>query len=627
MDESFDTLKRRLLAVIAYLTFVFFMGTFGYVYLEGYTLLEGAYMTAITMSTVGYGEVQPLSHTGWIFSIVLIIMGFAGVAFAGQVLVVGAFEGVWSGKMEARRLKRKLDALNDHFIVCGYGRVGTGAVQNLVEANAPFIVLDTDPEHNEIMKEKGYLFLKGDATNEEVLLQAGIKRAKGLLALLNSDPDNLFLVLTARELNPTLYIVSRANELSSEKKILRAGADKVVTPFISAGQKMATTVLGGAGVVSVMPTTEPIYNPPKWVLVEEDSEFAGKTTGEVTENWQQNILGLRRKHKDTILPPPDTKIRVGDRLFMVESIAKSSDEDTATEKRVVIIDDNPTILGLYARLFKRRGFVPITADNGRDGLETILREKPLAAVIDFMLPVLSGIEICQQVRADPANKGIRLVLFTADEQKETRRRAMEAGADDVVVKSADASKIIDRVITMLEAYEATKVEPTSPTPAAEKPPVRAPEPEPESADSLLAAPKMTPEPEPAPSTGENGNEPATGIPPEFEGVIELDEMMEMIGGDEELMIELFRSYAEERDSMMADIEAAVSDGDSEAVRQSAHKLKGTLIYLAAKNAADLAYRLEVAGREGEMSETPALFEALSAEIAQVDALVATLLAG
>ncbi len=625
MDESFDTLKRRLLAVIAYLTFVFFMGTFGYVYLEGYTILEGAYMTAITMSTVGYGEVQPLSHIGWIFSIVLIIMGFAGVAFFGQVLVVGAFEGVWSGKMEARRLKRKLDALNDHFIVCGYGRVGTGAVQNLVEANAPFIVLDTDPEHNEIMKEKGYLFLKGDATNEEVLLQAGIKRAKGLLALLNSDPDNLFLVLTARELNPTLYIVSRANELSSEKKILRAGADKVVTPFISAGQQMATAVLGGAGVVSVMPTTEPIYNPPKWVLVEEDSEFVGKTTGEVTENWQQNILGLRRKHKDAILPAPDTKIRVGDRLFMVESIAKSADEDTADEKRVAIIEDNPTILGLYARLFKRHGFVPITADNGRDGLETILREKPIAAVIDFMLPVLSGIEICQQVRTDPANKDIRLILFTADEQKETRRRAMEAGADDVVVKSADASKIIDRVITMLEAYEATKTEPTSPTPPA---PVSAPEP----TASLLAAPAMTPEPEPAPpepapSAAANGNETAaTGIPPEFEGVIELDEMMEMIGGDEELMIELFRSYAEERDSMMADIAAAVSERDGEAVRQSAHKLKGTLIYLAAKNAADLAYRLEVAGREGNMSEAPSLFEALSAEIAQVDALVATLLA-
>jgi|GEM_PF-12165 len=635
MIENFDNLKRRLIWVIAYLTFAFLFGTIGYMVLEGYTFLEGAYMTAITMSTVGYGEVKPLTHTGWIFSIVLILMGFVGVAFTGQVLVVGAFEGIWSGRMEAKRLQKQLAQLKEHFIVCGFGRVGTGAVQSLLEANAPFVIIDNTPQMQEQMREKGYPWINGDATSEEVLLQAGIKRAKGLLALLNSDPDNLFLVLTARELNPTLYIVSRANELSSEKKILRAGADEVITPFISAGQNIAHAVMVGSGADVELPTADPFFATPKWVPVEEGSEFVGRTTGDITAEWQHNVLGLRRKGKDTILPAPDTEVRTGDMLFMVQSAAKSEETDKEAEKRLVIVDDNPTILGLYARLFKRRGFLPVTAVNGREGLETIEREKPTAAVIDFMLPILSGIELCQQLRANPENDDIRLILFTADEQEETRRRALEAGADAVVVKSPDASRIIDTVVKMLEAYERQPKRTTSAaSSAAQKPETPPAEPQPPASPPpplVSSPPVMTPPSAPTPkpasvpdetaATVQPAAETSIKIPVDLQGVIDEDEMMDMIGDDRELMVELFRSYVEEAPGMMADIEAAFAAGDGEALRQAAHKIKGTLIYIAAKRAADLAFQMENLGREGNVDAARPIFDEFREECSLVDAYV------
>ncbi len=607
MKDNYNTLKRRLVWVVAYLLFAFFFGTFGYMLLEGYSFIEGAYMTAITMSTVGYGEVRPLSHAGWIFSMVLILMGFLGVAFTGQVLVVGAFEGIWSGRMEAKKLQKQLSQLKDHFIVCGFGRVGIGAVQSLVEANAPFVIIDNDPATKETVQEKDYPWVKGDATSEDVLLQAGIKRAKGLLALLNSDPDNLFLVLTARELNPTLYIVSRANEFSSEKKILRAGADQVITPFISAGKNIANAVLAGSGADVELPSADPFFDAPKWITVGENSEFTGKTTGEITAEWEHNVLGLRRKGKDTILPEPDTVVRTGDMLFMVEGKAAGKTDAQMNDKRLVIVDDNPTILGLYARLFRRRGFHPITATNGREGLETIVREKPTAAVIDFMLPVLSGIELCQKLRSDPANDNIRLILFTADEQAETRRRALAAGADEVVVKSADASKIIDTVVKILEEYEA------QPAPKPEPPPISPPpvvEPEPA---HIAPPPTVAPPPEPAAA--------AVKIPADLEGVIDETEMIDMIGDDPELKVELFRSYAEEAPEMLADIEAALTAEDSEALRQAAHKIKGTLIYIAAKRAADLALQMEMLGREGNVAAARPIFDEFREACARVDAYV------
>ncbi len=611
MNDNYNTLKRRLIWVVAYLLFAFFFGTFGYMLLEGYTFLEGAYMTAITMSTVGYGEVKPLSHTGWMFSIVLILMGFLGVALTGQVLVVGAFEGIWSGRMEAKKLQKQLSQLKDHFIVCGFGRVGTGAVQSLVEANASFVVIDNNPENKEIMREKGYLWLNGDATSEDVLLQAGIKRAKGLLALLDSDPDNLFLVLTARELNPTLYIVSRANELSSEKKILRAGADQVITPFISAGKNIANAVLVGSGADVELPTADPFFDVPKWVPVDANSHFVGKTTGEITAEWERNVLGLRRKGKDTILPDPDTVVRVGDMLFMVEGKSENETDTETNDKRLVIVDDNPTILGLYARLFRRRGFLPITATNGREGLETIEREKPTAAVIDFMLPILSGIELCQKLRSDPANDNIRLILFTADEQAETRRRALEAGADEVVVKSADASKIIDTVVNILEEYERHPKSETKSTPATvSPPPVIEPEP-----------PRIETPPTVAPAPSEPASPAQVKIPSDLEDVIDEAEMMDMIGDDPELKVELFRSYAEEAPGMLSDIEAALTAEDGEALRQAAHKIKGTLIYIAAKRAADLALQMETLGREGNVAAARPIFDDFRAECARVDAYV------
>lgn len=331
-------------------------------------------MSVITLTTVGFGEVKPLSGAGRGFTTFYILLGFGSLALAGRAIAESLIENVFSGQSEIKKMKKKISLLKAHFIICGFGRVGAASAEHFIKDGADFIVIENDHEQCHAIREKDYIFLEGDATSEAILLEAGIKSAKGLIALLNSDPKNLFIVLSARELNPTLQIISRVEDASSEKKILRAGADRVISPFAAAGRQIA-----------------------------------------------------------------------GDILAATEKTAHRSET-----KKVVIVDDNPVILRLYTRLFQKAGFHPITAINGREGVDTIISEKPAAAVIDYMLPELSGIEVCRHIRTTQGCRGIKLIIFTADDQAKTKRRAIDAGADAVIIKSPEASEVIEAVVRIIK---------------------------------------------------------------------------------------------------------------------------------------------------------------------------------
>ncbi len=271
---------------------------------------------------------------------------------------------------------------------------------------------------------------------------------------MNNDPDNLFLVLTARELNPTLKIISRAEDISSESKIIRAGADKVITPYVSTGKQIADTVLGGTGISYGL--TEPTATSeitPQWITIKSGSGMLEKTIAEVSNEMNREVYGLRRIGRDFIFPDHDIKLKVDDMLFVVDDKIIEENklgEKTKKLKKLVIVDDNPIILHLYARLLYKNGFLPVTAVNGKEGLDLIRQEKPVAAVIDFMLPILSGIEICSQIRKEEEYKNIKLILFTGDEEEETRKKALEAGADEVIIKSPNAHEIIETVVNILK---------------------------------------------------------------------------------------------------------------------------------------------------------------------------------
>lgn len=416
------------------------LGALGYMSIEGYTLIDAMYMALITLTSIGYGEIKPLSETGRLFNMGYIITGFISLAIAGRILVGSIIETVWSGGKEIKKMNRKISQLSSHFILCGFGRVGAAAAEHFKANGVDFVVVDNSEENYRALSAQGLLCVHGDATQEEVLLAAGIKTATGLISLLNKDPDNLFIVLSARELNPTLHIISRAEESSSEHKILRAGADNVISPFASAGIRIAEALLVATGRQAAR---EPLVS--QWIEVQEGSSMVGITVDEVSRQMGARVFGLRRQDQDRIFPPPESTIRQGDRLLVLQDYGEPQTVAPITPHKVVIVEDNPVILKLYTRLLQKAGFIPIPATNGQEGLNLILLEKPAVAIIDYVLPLLSGIEICRKIRSHPEYAEIRLLLFTADERPEIQRQALQAGADLVIRKGAEASELIDAV--------------------------------------------------------------------------------------------------------------------------------------------------------------------------------------
>lgn len=442
---------KKSMVAVAMLLAIIMGGTIGYMLLEDYSFFQGLYMSAITISTVGYGEVVPLSPRGQLFSIILICCSIVGLAFATRALGESLLENTWSGRSEKRKMQRKIHSLKGHHIICGYGRVGHAAVKQLATAKAAFVVIDQVRTLEADPSEIDFPFIKGDATREQTLLDAGIKTAKGLLALLGSDPENVFLVLTARELNPTLRIIARANDPSVENKLHRAGADRVISPFTTAGTQVANELLLATGHQDDTCTDSHSLAVPQWISLNNDDPVVGTRVALAADKLGCAILGLRRGRKDRLMPAEDEKLKAGDSMLVLASPtdADDSQNDSPINKDVVIIDDNPVITKLYTRLFQKAGFIPHTAADGGTGLELIKKMHPMVAVIDFMMPVLSGIEICSKIREDQHLDGTRLILFTADDNIATRTRAMDAGADAVVVKSPDAQEVIKTVLDII----------------------------------------------------------------------------------------------------------------------------------------------------------------------------------
>ena len=388
------------------------------------------------------------------FTSILILFGFASLAFVGRTFAENFFSKLISSNPEKKKMLKEISLLNSHYIICGFGRVGEAVAEKLQACGARFVSIEADPDSCQKLKENNYLYIEGDAINDAVLESAGIKNAIGVLAILPSVPDNLFITLTARELNLTLNIIARADNAASEKRLLQGGADSVISPYTSAGHQIAANMLAVAG--NLAPEQQSIHimkAVPEWIDVLEGSRMLGQTIGEISNEMKQKVFGLRRLDRDYLDPDYSWKIEAQDKLLVIEDRAENVTEQAVQKPKpqtVVIVDDNPVILKLFTRLLHRAGFIPLIAKNGSEAVKLIIEEKPDAAVIDFMLPVLSGIEICKKVRAERTCDHVKLILFTGDEQAETRERALKAGANAVVVKSPQASELIETVIYLLQ---------------------------------------------------------------------------------------------------------------------------------------------------------------------------------
>ena len=296
-------------------------GTLGYMAIEGWSLLDAFYMTVISLTSVGFGEVHPLSPAGKLFTVLVIVGGVAVLAVAlgygSRIVLEGQLERI----MGRRRMEKEIARLRDHYIICGYGRMGRVISREFLKKPMPFVVVERDPEiFNKI--DPGMLAICGNAEEDAVLQSAGIARARGLVSVVSSDADNVYITLTAAGMRPDLYIVVRAGDEGAETKLLRAGASKVVCPYVIGGAGIANAILRPAVVdfIDLVTRREHLELQMEEVLIARSSPLAGRSILEA---------GLRQKYGAIVVavkkgndhmqfnPSPEHQMNAGDRLIIL----------------------------------------------------------------------------------------------------------------------------------------------------------------------------------------------------------------------------------------------------------------------------------------------------------------------
>jgi voltage-gated potassium channel len=311
---------RRLIWSIGALVAIVFIGTIGYEVIEGWSLLDSIYMTITTITTVGFREVHPLSDAGRIFTIFVIIGGVGGALYVLTNIMAYLLEGQFGITMGRRRMKNRIAKLKDHFILCGYGRVGQEIAQAFSEEGVPFVIIANDQQHIAKAEKEGYLCLFGDATSDEVLKEAGIERAHGLVAAVGTDTDNTFITLSARELRPDLFIEARSSSPEAEGKLRRAGADRIISPHAIGGRRMAMLALRPA-VVDFIDTVT--YGRGREMELENvdvgsGSQLVGRTMEQARSKVGITVLAMRKKGGKLLPNPPGEEIiEEGDRLIVI----------------------------------------------------------------------------------------------------------------------------------------------------------------------------------------------------------------------------------------------------------------------------------------------------------------------
>ena len=315
---------------ISLLILVILGGTAGFILLEGWPFLDALFMTVITLSTVGFREVHQLSSGGRIFTILLIISGLGVFIFSLTAISTCILEGHFSGLVRRRRMERKIQGMNNHFIICGKGETGEHIIKEFQRAHVPFVIIEKDKEEIEKLDASPeMMFVEGDATEDEVLFKAGIKRAQGLVTALPLDTDNLFVVISARHINPRLRIVARATDETALYKMKTAGADNVISPNTIGGLRMASIMLRptvvafldvmskGAGDVSLRLEES---------IIPAGSHLDNKTLIEakIPQKTGLMIIAIKKKGETSFLynPTSAATLSVGDTLIVLGNLGQ-----------------------------------------------------------------------------------------------------------------------------------------------------------------------------------------------------------------------------------------------------------------------------------------------------------------
>lgn len=332
--QTIDPIKQFRLALLALIALMV-LGTFGYNILMGWSLLDSLYMTVITLGTVGFREVHNLDPVGKMFTISLIVFGVAIVFWAGASLIeVVIGEQIWHA-LQRKRMQKHITRLKDHYIICGFGRMGQQIVNDLQKEGVSYAVIERNPEQLPKLIVQDIPFVEGNASDDKVLKAAGIERAKGLITAAPSDEDNVFITLSARALNPKLYIVARSIMVDNEDKLKMAGADRVMSPYVLGGRRMALAVLR-PNVLDFLELA--IHSDDFQMMLEElavtaDSPLVGQTlqASNLETHAGVTVIGMKKASKGLIANPlRDEPLEIGDVLIVLGV----SEELNAAQKSV-----------------------------------------------------------------------------------------------------------------------------------------------------------------------------------------------------------------------------------------------------------------------------------------------------
>lgn len=311
----------KLLSVLVALALVLASGTVGFVIIEHMAPFDALYMTVITLSTVGFGEITPLHDAGRVLAMLLIVFGVGLGAYAattiGQIILEGQLKQVFGRK----KMENKLKKMRDHHIIAGLGRVGRQVADEYIRRKVPFVIIEKDPDPEMENGCNGFVCLKGEATDDKVLQQAGIERARTLVSTLPDEAQNVYLTLTARAMNKDLHIIARADVEGGEKKLMRAGADHVVSPHVLGGMRMALASLRpnvvdfmhittlGEGGLSI-----------EEVVIPDDCRLVGKSIMEsrLKDDYGATIIGIKKSGEQmTVAPGPQILLGASDTLVLI----------------------------------------------------------------------------------------------------------------------------------------------------------------------------------------------------------------------------------------------------------------------------------------------------------------------
>ena len=304
------------------LAFVTLAGTTGYVVIEGWGWWDAFYMSAITITTVGYREIHDLSFAGQVWTVILLFSGVGSALYVFTLLATIVVEGGLPERLRKRRQARMLTLIKDHFIVCGYGRIGSIIAAQLQQQNIPFVVVERDPARLQAAMMDGLLAVQADASHEDVLKRVGIENARGLIAAVGTDAENVYTVLSARVLRPDIFIVGRAEGEDASRKLMRAGANRVVSPYQIGAVQMAQTAIRPAVVdfMTLATSSDNLELAMEEITVEVGSSLVDKSLLDANLRQRFGVIVVAIQRQDRHMdfnPEPDTAIRAGDKLVVL----------------------------------------------------------------------------------------------------------------------------------------------------------------------------------------------------------------------------------------------------------------------------------------------------------------------